>query len=192
MEFHIVYRMRHNFAHLGITKHLANKGCRGHMSYPRKGWGNLVKYVLVDSAVKLPVHMDQAPYFWPDEDKKMTKKVMPCNRYRCRLGQLGTHRNQLPWTGAAKLMSPHMSDLKLILPTSIMESLTFRSTSLMKGALSMPTCCIISRSRRIMTNAGVLLRDGPRILPKWELALPKKTRRQRKQTLKNLGLRSVH
>ena len=77
MHFHVVFRMRNNFAHLQITKWLANHaGCRGHMSYPRKGWKEMVRYVLEDSAVKLPVHMDQTPYFWPDEDKTMTKEKM--------------------------------------------------------------------------------------------------------------------
>ena len=77
MHFHVVFRMRNNFAHLQITKWLANHaGCSGHTSYPRKGWKEMVRYVLEDSAVKLPVHMDQTPYFWPDEDKTMTKEKM--------------------------------------------------------------------------------------------------------------------
>ena len=54
MHFHVVFRMRNNFAHLQITKWLANHaGCRGHMSYPRKGWKEMVRYVLEDSAVNL-------------------------------------------------------------------------------------------------------------------------------------------
>ena len=84
MHFHICFKMRKNFAHKSICEKLAdNFGCKGHMSVPRKGWGNLVKYVLQDSAVKLPVHMDQNPVFWPDDGKNMTKelmleKVAPC------------------------------------------------------------------------------------------------------------------
>ena len=77
MHFHIIFRMRANFAHFGIAKILGEReGCKGHMSYPAKGWAGLVKYVLQDTAVKLPCHMDQTPFFWPDEEKTMTKEVM--------------------------------------------------------------------------------------------------------------------
>ena len=77
MHFHIVFRMSTNFAHLQISNSLdKDYGCKGHMSHPRKGgWPSLVQYVLEQSAVKLPIHLDEHPYFWPD-DQHMTKDKM--------------------------------------------------------------------------------------------------------------------
>eukprot|EP00435_Cladocopium_sp_Y103_P050266 s965_g15.t1 len=61
MHFHVAIRVKQNFAHLQI----AQMGLKGHFSKPRDGWSNMAKYLLVDSAVKLPVHLDQSPLVWP-------------------------------------------------------------------------------------------------------------------------------
>ena len=75
MHFHIVFKMKANFAHLSIAKSLAkDHGCKGHMSYPAKGWAGMVRYVLQDSGVQLGCHVDQHPLFWPNAD--MTKHKM--------------------------------------------------------------------------------------------------------------------
>ena len=77
MHFHIVFKMKANFAHLSIAKALAtHHGCKGHMSYPAKGWAGMVRYVLQDSGVKLGCHLDQNPLFWPNADNTMTKQKM--------------------------------------------------------------------------------------------------------------------
>ena len=90
MHFHIVFRMSTNFAHLQISNSLdKDYGCKGHMSHPRKGgWPSLVQYVLEQSAVKLPIHLDEDPYFWPD-DQHMTKDKM-----LTRINKLHQHRPQ--------------------------------------------------------------------------------------------------
>ena len=62
---------------------------------PGKGWKEMVRYVLEDTAVKLPVHMDQTPYFWPDEDKTMTKEKM--------LEKVGTSKEEEEKKAKAKL-----------------------------------------------------------------------------------------
>ena len=77
MHFHIVFKMKANFAHLSIAKSLATvHGCKGHMSYPAKGWNAMVRYVLKDSGVKLGYQMDEHPLFWPNPDNTMTKEKM--------------------------------------------------------------------------------------------------------------------
>ena len=74
MHYHVCFKMSANFAHKGVSNTLAQHyGLHGHMSYPRKGWYQMAKYVLTDSAVKLPVHLDPTPLFWPT---RMTKEDM--------------------------------------------------------------------------------------------------------------------
>lgn len=74
MHYHVCFRMGASFAHLKLVNTLSDQhGLKGHMSYPRKGWIGMVRYVLQDSAVKLPVHMDPTPLFWPG---RMTKEQM--------------------------------------------------------------------------------------------------------------------
>ena len=74
MHYHVCFKMSANFAHKGLSNTLAQHyGLHGHMSYPRKGWFQMAKYVLTDSAVKLPVHLDPTPLFWPT---RMTKEDM--------------------------------------------------------------------------------------------------------------------
>ena len=72
IHYHVCFRMKSNFAHLNLANTLAqHQGMQGHMSYPRKGWPGMMKYVLMESAVKLPVHLDPNPLFWP---RQMTKE----------------------------------------------------------------------------------------------------------------------
>eukprot|EP00435_Cladocopium_sp_Y103_P016359 s3063_g4.t1 len=66
MHFHVAIRVKQNYAHLQIAQILSQMGLKGHFSKPRSGWPSMAKYLLVDSAIKLPVHMDQNPLFWPD------------------------------------------------------------------------------------------------------------------------------
>jgi hypothetical protein len=74
MHYHVCFKMSANFAHLGVANALAHHhGLQGHMSYPRKGWLGMAKYVLQESAVKLTVHLDPTPLFWP---ARMTKEQM--------------------------------------------------------------------------------------------------------------------
>ena len=65
VHYHVIFRMRQNFAHKRLVDYLIEAGCRGHISYPRQGWPNMLKYVLMDSAKMLPIHLDPTPLFWP-------------------------------------------------------------------------------------------------------------------------------
>ena len=96
IHYHVCFKMNVNFAHLGLANNLAqHQGMQGHMSYPRKGWPGMMKYVLMDSAVKLPVHLDATPLFWPT---KMTKEeFIKKNRLRDdEVMNRGTDENKAP------------------------------------------------------------------------------------------------
>ncbi|CAL1160391.1 unnamed protein product [Cladocopium goreaui] len=71
MHYHVCFKMSANFAHKGVSNTLAQHyGLHGHMSYPRKGWYQMAKYVLTDSAVKLPVHLDPHSIILADKNDK--------------------------------------------------------------------------------------------------------------------------